>query len=88
MALRDVLARRGIQLIQDPRLAKFMQDERVMRALMKAVQLRGQAQDRIDDGIDSLARSLNLATKREIRELKRSLRRMEQQLHREKAKNS
>lgn len=87
MALRDEIARRGLQLIQDPRMAKLMQDERVMRALMKAVKLRGMAQDRIDEGIDSLARSLNLATKREIRELKRELRRMEQALHREREKN-
>lgn len=88
MAFRDELARRGLQLIQDPRVAKLMADERVMRALMRAVKLRGQAQDRIDEGIDSIARTLNLATKREIRELKRELRRVEQALHRERERNS
>ena len=75
-----------LRFIQDPRVMRVMQDERVMRALMKAVQLRGRAQDRIDEGIESIARSLNLATKAEIRELKRELRRMEQDLRRERAK--
>ncbi|MFW5875533.1 MAG: hypothetical protein ACOCXM_02230 [Myxococcota bacterium] len=81
MALKDYLNRQGMKLLQDPRVARLMQDERVMKAAVQAMQWRGRLTQRFDDRVDQVARVLNLATKREIRELKRSLRRMEQELH-------
>ena len=48
------------------------------------IRLRGRLQDELDDGIDRVASSLNLATKKELREMKRSLRRMEVELERAK----
>ncbi len=86
MALKDFVTKKSFELMQDPRVSKLMQDERVMKGMMKAIQLRGQLQDNLDERIDKVARSLNLATKKEVRELKRSLRKMEQSLEREKRK--
>lgn len=80
MSLKSMLAKQGMKLMQDPRFMKLMQDERVMKVMMQAFQLRGKVQQSVDDGVDRVARSLNLATKREIRELKREMRRMEQEL--------
>ncbi|MEM9068267.1 MAG: hypothetical protein AAGE52_07160 [Myxococcota bacterium] len=80
MAFRDFLAKQGLRIMQDPRFSRIAQDERVMKLLMQTLELRGQVQDRIDARVDRLAGSLNLATKKELRELKRTLRRMQQEL--------
>lgn len=73
--------------MQDPRVARLMQDERVMKAAVQALQMRGRLRQQLDDRVDQVAKALNLATKREIRELKRSLRRMEQELERARAQS-
>jgi HAMP domain-containing protein len=86
MDLKSMLTKQGLRLMQDPRVARLMQDERVMKTLVQAMQARGKLQQELDDRVERVARALNLATKREIRELKRSLRRMEQEL--EKAKSA
>lgn len=84
VALKDFVTKKSLELMQDPRVSKLMQDERVMKAMMRAIQLRGQFQENLDQRIDEVAKSLNLATKKEVRELKRSLRRMQQELDRAK----
>jgi len=82
MAIKDFLTKKSFELMQDPRVMKVMQDERMMKAMMGAIRLRGRLQEEIDGGIDKVAESLNLATKKELREMKRSLRRMEVELER------
>jgi len=86
MDLKSLLMSRGMKLIQDPRVSKLMQDERVMKAMMQAFQLRGKLQENYDSQVDRIAKMLNLATKAEMKELKRTLRKMEQEL--EKAKKA
>ncbi len=83
--MRDYLTKQGLKLMQDPRLVRLLQDERVMRAMLQVLELRGRLQERIDVHVEDVARSLNLATKRELRELKRTLRRVEQELDRRRA---
>jgi HAMP domain-containing protein len=82
MDWKSALGKQGLRLMQDPRVARLMQDERVMKAAVQALQMRGRLQQQLEDRVDQVAGALNLATKREIRELKRSLRRMEQELER------
>lgn len=86
MALKDLLLKQGMKLVQDPRFMKLMQDERVMKAVMNAMQLRGKVQERFDQRVERVAHSLNLATKKEVRDLQRVIRRMERQLDEAKAK--
>ncbi len=80
MALKDYLTKRGVELMKDPRVSAFLQDDRVMKATMKAIATRGEVQQRIDARVESVARSLNLATKQEMRELKRTIRKMEREM--------
>lgn len=84
MDLKEKLTKQGMKWMQDPRVARLVQDERVMKAFMQLLQLRGKIQQSFDERVDRLARSLNLATKREIRELKRTMRKMEQELERQR----
>jgi hypothetical protein len=80
MALKDLLMKQGMKLMQDPRFMKLMSDERVMRAVMNAMQLRGKIQESFDQRVERVAKTLNLATQKEVKELKRTLRKMEREL--------
>ena len=84
MDLKKFLKEQGSKLIQDKRFLKMMQDERVMKAMMKGFQLKQQAQENFDEQVEAIAKKLNLATKAEVRELKRALRKMEGELEKER----
>lgn len=88
MDLKAFVTKQSMKLMQDPRVMKLMQDERVMKAMMQAFQLRGKVQQSFDERVDQLAKSLNLATKREVRELKRTMRKMEQELEKARAQDA
>ena len=74
------LQNRLLRLLQDPRVAKLLRDPRAQKALMRAFRFRGRAQEEIDRRLETMARLLNLATAREVRELKRTIRRLEEEL--------
>ncbi len=80
MELKNLLLSRGMKLMQDPRVMKLMQDPRVMKALMQAISLRGKVQESFEERVARVAKSLNLVTKKEVRELERTLRKMEREL--------
>jgi hypothetical protein len=84
--IKKFLTEKGMKLMQDPRFMKLMQDERVMKAMMGAFQMRGKIQESLDQRVEVIAKKLNLATKAEIRDLKRALRKMENEL--EKARKA
>jgi len=71
---------RLLRWLQDPRVARLLQDPRVQKAMIDALRYRGRAQERIDRALETLAKRLNLATAREVRELKRTIRRLEEEL--------
>lgn len=84
MDIKRFLTDKGMKLAQDPRVIKLMQDERVMKTMMQAFQMRQTAQEKIDEQVESIAKTLNLATKSEVRELKRTIRKLEQELEKSK----
>ncbi len=87
MDLKRFFKDQGSKMIQDPRFMKLMQDERVMKTVMKGFQLKQHAQEQFDARVETVAKQLNLATKAELRDLKRALSKMEQELKKERAKN-
>jgi polyhydroxyalkanoate synthesis regulator phasin len=80
MDLKSRVMKKGMELIQDPRVAKVVQDERVMKVAMQAFQLRGKVQEEIDQRVEGVAKSLGLVTKNDVRELKRTIKKLETQL--------
>ncbi|MDH3727019.1 MAG: hypothetical protein OER77_05770 [Myxococcales bacterium] len=74
------LRNRLLQALQDPRVGKVLRDPRTQKALMRALRFRGRVQERIDQRLERMARRLNLATAREVRELRRTIRRLEEEL--------
>lgn len=71
---------RLFKLLQDPRAAKLMEDKRVQRAVVKGFRLRGRVEGALDQRLQQIASSLNLATQRDLRALQRRIRHLEREL--------
>jgi hypothetical protein len=80
MSLKQKVMERGMKLMSDPRVMKLMSNPRVMNVVMKGFQLRGKAQASIDARVKKLAKTLKLATREEVSELKQTIRTLEQSL--------
>jgi hypothetical protein len=82
---KQLLTEQSMKLMQDPRVQKVMQDERVVKTMMRGLQMRQQVQAQVDERVETVAESLNLATKKELREIKRSMKKMERDLSKAQA---
>src|SRR4051812_5880340 len=80
MDIKKIVMERGMKLMSDPRVMKLIQNPKVMNVVMKGFQLRGKAQASIDGKVKSLAKTLKLATRDEVSELKQTIRALEQSL--------
>jgi len=80
MNLKKLVMERGMKLMSDPRVMKLMSNPKVMNVVMKGFQLRGKAQASIDARVKSLAKTLKLATREEVRDLKDTIRTLERAL--------
>lgn len=80
MDFKSRVMKKGFELLQDPRAQKVMQDERVTKVAMQAFQLRGKVQEEIDSRVETVAKSLGLVTKNEVRELKRTIKKLETEM--------
>ena len=85
LTFKEFLAKRSMKVLQDPRVAKVMQDERVMKGMMQALEFRGRAQQAFDRGVEEVARTLNLATQKEMKDLRRQLKKVERELEKARA---
>lgn len=81
-SLFSLVGKKGMEILQDPRAQKVMQDERVTKVAMQAFQLRGRVQEEIDHRVETVAKSLGLVTKNDVRELKRTIKRLETEMKR------
>src|SRR5579883_399638 len=87
-SLKKILIERGMKLMSDPRVMKLMQDERLMKAVMGAMSVPGKAQAFAKEQAEHLAKAMALATEGEVRDLQRTVRRLEQELARVKAEQA
>jgi HAMP domain-containing protein len=81
-SVKKALLSGGARVLQSPTVLKLLQNERVMKVLMQALMTRGKIEGVVDGQLEKLARRLQLATQDEVRELKRALRRLEQEVER------
>jgi hypothetical protein len=51
-----------------------------MKTLMQAIELRSRVQESFESRVARIAKSLNLVTRKEVRDLERTLRKMEREL--------
>ena len=88
-SLKKTIMKQGMKLMSDPRVMKLMQDERVMKAVMQMMTVPGKVQTFTNEQVEKLAKAMSLATEDEMKDLKRQIRRLEeevQRLQREKDK--
>jgi cell division protein FtsB len=83
-SLKKTLMTRGMKLMSDPRVLKLMQDERVMKAVMQMMAVPGKVQTFTHEQVERLAKSMALATEDEMKDLKRTVRRLEEEVARMK----
>jgi cell division FtsZ-interacting protein ZapD len=81
-SLKKSLMKQGMRLMTDPRVMKLMQDERVMKAVMQVMAMPGKVQSFTHDNVEKLAKAMALATEDEVKDLKRTVRRLEEEVAR------
>jgi hypothetical protein len=82
---KQQLVNKALVLIQDPRVAKVVQDPRVMSGIFGAMKLRSEVQRNVSASVRKVMKSLHLASEDEVRELQRAVSRLEQELERTRA---
>ena len=81
-SIKKTLMKQGMKLMTDPRVQKLMSDERVMKAVMQMMNVPGKVQSFTDDQVAKLAKAMSLATEDEVKDLKRQVRRLEEEIAR------
>jgi cell division FtsZ-interacting protein ZapD len=81
-SIKKTLMKQGMKLMTDPRVMKMMQDERVMKAVMQMMTVPGKVQTFTNEQIEKLAKAMSLATEDEVKDLKRQIRRLEEDVTR------
>lgn len=82
MSLKKKMLEEGMKLMSDPRVMKLMQDERVMKAVMGAMSMPGRVQSFTQDQAEKIAKAMALATEDEVKDLRRTVRRLEEEVAR------
>lgn len=80
MDLKQQLMTQAFKLMQDPRVAKALQNPKVMQGVMGAMQLGAKVQKNLAYSSTAVARGLNLATTAEVEELRSTIDRLEREL--------
>ena len=81
-SIKKALMQQGMKLMTDPRVLKLMQDERVMKAVMQMMTVPGKVTSFTNEQIEKLAKAMSLATEDEVKDLKRQIRRLEEEVSR------
>jgi hypothetical protein len=71
---------KGMKLMSDPRVMKLVQNEQFMKAMVAALSMPGKIDGFTKEQAERLAKKLSLATADEVRDLKRTVRALEEQI--------
>jgi hypothetical protein len=80
MSLKKSLMEQGMKLLADPRVMKLMQNEQFMKAMMTAISMPGKIDGFTKEHAERFAKRMSLATAEEVRDLKRTIRSLEDQI--------
>ncbi|MGZ5969105.1 MAG: hypothetical protein ACXWP4_15635 [Polyangiales bacterium] len=80
MDFKQKLMQEGMKLMSNPKVMKLMQDERVMKAVMGAMALPAKISTATEKAGETVAKTLNLPTAQEVKDLKRTIRKLEEQI--------
>ena len=80
MDLKKTLLTQAMKLAQNPKVMEVVTHPRVMEVAMRAMAARAQVTTTVHGATNSVARGLNLATRDEVKELRRTIRKLEAEL--------
>ena len=80
MEFKQRLMQEGMKLMSNPTVMKLMQDERVMKAVMGAMSLPAKVSTLTETAGERIAKTMHMATEQEVKDLKRTIRRLEEQV--------
>ncbi len=80
MDFKQKLMQEGMKLMSNPKVMKLMQDERVMKAVMTAMSIPAKVSTFGENAGEKVAKSLHMATAQEVKDLKRTIRKLEEQV--------
>jgi hypothetical protein len=80
MGIKDEMMKRGMQMMSDPRVAKLMQNPQFMKVVMTAIQVPGKVNSFTNEQAKHLASALRLATAEDMKNLQRTVKRLEKEL--------
>jgi cell division FtsZ-interacting protein ZapD len=81
-SLKKTLMKQGMKLMADPRVMKLIQDPRFMKAVLQLMAVPGKVQAFTHDSVEKLAKAMDLATEGEVKDLRRTVRRLEEEVGR------
>jgi hypothetical protein len=84
---KKTLMKQAMGVVTDPRVLKVMQDERVMKAVMQVMSVPGKVQTFTQDNVEKIAKAMALATEDEVKDLRRTVRRLEEEMSRMQREN-
>ena len=82
MGIKDEMKKRGFQLMSDPRVAKLMQNEQFMKAMMTMAQVPGKVNTFTTEQTERFAKMMRVATEQEVKDLKRQVKNLEAEVGR------
>lgn len=82
MTLKDRILETGAGLVQNPALAKLVQDERFMKLVVLALAVPGRVASFTTEQKERFAREMGLATHEEVRELQRQVTALQDEVRR------
>ena len=82
MTIKDEMMKKGMQMLGDPRVQKLMQNPQFMKVMMSVVQVPGKVNTFTNEQSERLASSLRLATAKEVKDLRRTVQKLEREVAR------
>jgi hypothetical protein len=82
MSIKDEVMKRGMQAMSDPRVMKLMQNPQFMKVMMALMQVPGKVNTFTNEQAKLLASTLRLATAEEVKDLHRTVKRLERDVAR------
>lgn len=82
MSIKDEMMKRGMQAMSDPRVAKLMQNPQFMKVMMALMQVPGKVNSFTSEQSKALASALRLATAEDLKDLQRTVKRLEREVAR------
>ena len=82
MSIKDEVMKRGMRMMGDPRVMKLMQNPQFMKVMMGLLEVPGKVNSFTNEQARLLASTLRLATAEDLKDLQRTVKKLEREVQR------